>query len=97
MPNLNEARLMGRISRDPEVRYIPKGTAVCDLSLAINRMTKMTTDPNRRIGIRRQVKTEIQRRIALAGQLAHAGKVIALTCYFFAFKLLASSAQVGAS
>ena len=28
---------MGNLTRDPEVRYTPKGTAVCDLSLAINR------------------------------------------------------------
>ena len=28
---------MGNITRDPEVRYTPKGTAVTDISLAINR------------------------------------------------------------
>jgi single-strand DNA-binding protein len=29
---------MGNLTRDPEVRYTPKGTAVCDISLAINRI-----------------------------------------------------------
>ncbi|MAS96203.1 MAG: single-stranded DNA-binding protein [Verrucomicrobiales bacterium] len=37
MPNLNKVMLMGNITRDPEVRYTPKGTAVTDISLAINR------------------------------------------------------------
>ncbi len=37
MPNLNKVQLMGNITRDPEVRYTPRGTAVTDISLAINR------------------------------------------------------------
>lgn len=37
MPNLNKVQLMGNITRDPEVRYTPKGTAVTEISLAINR------------------------------------------------------------
>lgn len=28
---------MGRLTRDPELRYTPKGTAVADISMAINR------------------------------------------------------------
>ncbi|MCE0496470.1 MAG: single-stranded DNA-binding protein [Methylacidiphilales bacterium] len=34
--NFNKVLLMGNLTRDPEVRYTPKGTAVCDLSIAIN-------------------------------------------------------------
>ena len=34
--NLNKVLLMGNLTRDPEVKYTPKGTAVCDLGLAIN-------------------------------------------------------------
>lgn len=34
--------LIGNLTRDPEVRYTPKGTAVTDLGLAINR--NYTTD-----------------------------------------------------
>jgi len=37
MPNLNKVMLIGNITRDPEVRYTPKGTAVTDLPMAINR------------------------------------------------------------
>jgi single-strand DNA-binding protein len=37
MPNLNKVQLMGNLTRDPEVRYTPKGTPVTDIGLAINR------------------------------------------------------------
>jgi single-strand DNA-binding protein len=35
---LNRVLLMGNLTRDPEVRYTPKGTAVTDISIAINRV-----------------------------------------------------------
>ncbi len=38
MPNLNKVMLMGNLTRDPEVRYTPKGTAVAELGMAINRV-----------------------------------------------------------
>lgn len=42
MASLNKVMLIGNCTRDPEVRYTPKGTAVTDLGLAINRF--YTTD-----------------------------------------------------
>jgi len=41
MANLNRVLLIGNLTRDPDVRYTPKGTAVADMSLAINRSIKM--------------------------------------------------------
>lgn len=38
MANLNKVMLMGNLTRDPEVRYTPKGTAVAELGMAINRV-----------------------------------------------------------
>ena len=40
MQNLNNCQIMGNATRDPEFRNLPNGTAVCDLSLAINRSFK---------------------------------------------------------
>lgn len=40
MPNLNKVQLMGNLTRDPELKFTPKGTAICDLGLAINRTWK---------------------------------------------------------
>lgn len=37
MANLNKVMLIGNLTRDPEVRYTPKGTAVTDIGMAINR------------------------------------------------------------
>jgi single-strand DNA-binding protein len=37
MANFNKVMLMGNLTRDPEIRYTPKGTAVAEIGLAINR------------------------------------------------------------
>ena len=36
MANLNQVTLVGNLSRDPELRWTPSGTAVTVLSLAVN-------------------------------------------------------------
>lgn len=38
MANFNKVLLMGNLTRDPEVRYTPKGTAVAELGIAVNRI-----------------------------------------------------------
>lgn len=40
MASLNKVFLIGNLTRDPEVRYIPSGAAVADLRLAVNRKYK---------------------------------------------------------
>ena len=40
MASLNKVLLIGNLTRDPEVRYTPKGTAVADLGLAVSRTYK---------------------------------------------------------
>ena len=37
MASFNKVILLGNLTRDPEVRYTPKGSAVCDLGLVVNR------------------------------------------------------------
>ena len=37
MANFNRVILIGNLTRDPEVKYLPSGSAVADISLAINR------------------------------------------------------------
>src|SRR5712691_10695632 len=37
MSNLNKAMLIGRLTKDPEMRYTPSGTAVTNFSIATNR------------------------------------------------------------
>lgn len=38
MPNFNKVLLMGNLTRDPELRATPSGTAVCQFGLAVNRI-----------------------------------------------------------
>jgi single-strand DNA-binding protein len=43
MGNFNKVILLGNLTRDPELRYTPKGTAIVKLGLAINRTWKDDT------------------------------------------------------
>lgn len=43
MANFNRVFLMGNLTKDPELRYTPQGTAVANLRLAVNRRFKTKT------------------------------------------------------
>lgn len=47
MANLNKVFLIGRLTRDPELRYTPNGSAVTELGVAVNRFYT-TKDGDRR-------------------------------------------------
>jgi single-strand DNA-binding protein len=40
MASVNKVMLLGNLTRDPEIRYTPKGTAVAEIGMAINRIRK---------------------------------------------------------
>ena len=42
MASFNKVMIMGNLTRDPEIKYTPKGTAIADIGLAVNR--NYTTD-----------------------------------------------------
>ena len=48
MASLNKVLLIGNLTRDPELRYIPSGTAVAEFGLAVNReyMDKAGENPD---------------------------------------------------
>ena len=47
MANLNKVFLIGRLARDPELRYIPSGTAVATFTVATNRAYTMASGEKR--------------------------------------------------
>jgi single-strand DNA-binding protein len=40
---LNRVFLIGRLTRDPELRFVPSGTAVVNFRIAVNRLYKTTS------------------------------------------------------
>src|SRR3989338_5417193 len=73
--SLNKAQLIGNMTRDPEMRYTPQGTAVCTFGVATNR--SWVTD-----GGEKREETEWHRIVAwnklaeLCSQLLHKGRRI---------------------
>src|SRR3954454_8262148 len=47
MASFNKVILLGNLTRDPEVRYTPKGSAVCDLAIAVNRQYSLDNGEKR--------------------------------------------------
>ena len=43
MASLNKVMLIGNLTRDPELRYIPSGAAVTSFTIAMNRVYKLQT------------------------------------------------------
>ncbi|MCL4180571.1 MAG: single-stranded DNA-binding protein [Verrucomicrobia bacterium] len=43
MASFNKVILMGNLTRDPELRYTPKGTAIAKIGLAVNRVWRTET------------------------------------------------------
>jgi single-strand DNA-binding protein len=47
MASFNKVILVGNLTRDPEIRYTPKGSAVADIALAVNRNYTLETGEKR--------------------------------------------------
>lgn len=47
MPEINSVTLAGRLTRDPELKYLPSGSAVCELGLAVSRRFRTKTGEQR--------------------------------------------------
>ena len=75
MASLNKVMLIGNVTRDPEVKYTPKGSAVADLGLAINRT--YTNQSGEKVEEVTYVDVELWGRLAeIAGEYAKKGRPI---------------------
>jgi len=75
MASVNKVMLLGNLTRDPEIRYTPKGTAVTDLGMAVNRVR--TGDNGERIEEVTYVDVTLWGRQAeLAGQYLAKGRPV---------------------
>ncbi|HEY5811825.1 MAG TPA: single-stranded DNA-binding protein [Terrimicrobiaceae bacterium] len=75
MANLNKVMLIGNVTRDPEVKFTPKGSAVADLGLAINR--SYTNQGGEKVEEVTYVDVELWGRLAeIAGEYARKGRPV---------------------
>jgi single-strand DNA-binding protein len=75
MASYNKVMLIGNLTRDPEIRYTPKGSAVADLGLAVNRV--YTTENNERREEVTYIDVVLWSRLAeLAGQYLNKGSAV---------------------
>jgi len=75
MASLNKVMLIGNVTRDPEVKYTPKGSAVADIGLAINR--NYTNQSGEKVEEVTFVDVELWGRLAeIAGEYAKKGRPI---------------------
>ena len=75
MANVNKVILIGNVTRDPEVKFTPKGSAVADIGLAINR--NYTLDNGEKREEVTFVDVELWGRLAeIAGEYAKKGRPV---------------------
>jgi len=75
MASLNKVMLIGNVTRDPEIKYTPKGSAVADLGLAINRT--YTNQGGEKVEETTFIDVELWGRTAeIAGEYAKKGRPI---------------------
>jgi single-strand DNA-binding protein len=75
MASYNKVMLIGNLTRDPEVRYTPKGSAVCDIGLAVNRV--YTSDSGEKVEEVTFVDVVLWAKMAeLAGKYLHKGRPV---------------------
>lgn len=73
MANLNKVMLIGNLTRDPEIKHTPKGTAVAAFALAVNR--NFTTESGEKREEVTFVDLEAYGRVAeIIGEYAKKGK-----------------------
>ncbi|MEO6846155.1 MAG: single-stranded DNA-binding protein [Chthoniobacterales bacterium] len=75
MASLNKVMLIGNVTRDPEVKYTPKGSAVTDIGVALNRVYTMEN------GEKREETTFVDvtlwgKQAEFAGQYLHKGRSV---------------------
>ncbi|MEO6053653.1 MAG: single-stranded DNA-binding protein [Chthoniobacterales bacterium] len=75
MATLNKVMLIGNITRDPEIKYTPKGSAVTDIGLALNRVFTMEN------GEKREETTFVDvtlwgKQAEFAGEYLHKGRSV---------------------
>lgn len=76
MATYNRVILLGNLTRDPEVKYLPSGSAVCDLGLALNRQWTDKSSGQRREDVTFVDVTCFGRTAEIAGEYLAKGRQV---------------------
>lgn len=76
MATYNRVILLGNLTRDPEVKYLPSGSAVCDLGMALNRQWTDKSSGQRREEVTFVDVTCFGRTAEIAGEYLSKGRQV---------------------
>jgi len=76
MAGYNRVILLGNLTRDPEVRYLPSGTAVATFGVAINRVYNDRQTGERREEVCFVDVTTFGRTAEICGEYLHKGRLV---------------------
>jgi single-strand DNA-binding protein len=76
MASVNKVILVGNLGRDPEVRYMPSGSAICTVTLATSRQWKDKTSGERQEETEWHRVTFFDRMAEIAGEYLKKGRPV---------------------
>lgn len=76
MASINKVILIGNLGKDPEVRYTPSGTAVCNVSIATTRTWKNKDSGEKQEETEWSRVTFYERLAEIAGQYLKKGRSV---------------------
>jgi len=76
MASVNKVILVGNCGRDPEIRYLPSGAAICNVSIATSRQWKDKTSGERQEETEWHRVTFFDRMAEIAGEYLKKGKSV---------------------
>ena len=76
MASVNKVILLGNCGRDPEIRYLPSGAAICNVSIATSRQWKDKTSGEKQEETEWHRVTFFDRMAEIAGEYLKKGKSV---------------------
>jgi single-strand DNA-binding protein len=76
MASVNKVIILGNCGRDPEIRYLPSGAAICSVSIATSRQWKDKTSGERQEETEWHRVTFFDRMAEIAGEYLKKGKSV---------------------
>ena len=76
MPSVNKVIIIGNVGKDPEVRYLPSGSAICSITVATSRQWRDKTSGDRQEETEWHRITLFDRMAEIAGEYLKKGRPV---------------------